>query len=117
MIDLKDLDIDVQSALGYSSENIDGHQLRNVITVMAKHVNAALDKPVETKPPAEYLRNVYGPAHQNDWLPEGSTVGASDQFVGFSIGFGPQHLLTPNEADHLARLLKLGADKVRDGFG
>jgi hypothetical protein len=61
----------------------------------------------------EYLRDVYGPAHCYDPLPEGTTVGTDEQFVGFSIGFSKEHLLLPDEADRLAALLQEAAKKCR----
>jgi hypothetical protein len=44
---------------------------------------------------------------------EGTTVGTTYQFVCFSIGYGSQHLLQPNEADKLADLLRAAAEKCR----
>lgn len=61
----------------------------------------------------QLLRDVYGPAHPYDVLPEGTTVGATFQFVGFSIGYGGEHLLQPDEADKLADLLHEAATKCR----
>ncbi len=60
-----------------------------------------------------YLRDVYGPADYWDHVPEGTTVGTSEQFVGFSVGFSKQHLLVPDEADALAKLLQEAAKKCR----
>jgi hypothetical protein len=46
-------------------------------------------------------------------MPEGTTVGVTFQFVGFSIGYSSQHLLRPDEADKLADLLREAAAKCR----
>lgn len=51
------------------------------------------------------MRNVYGPAFPYDGMPEGTTVGANEQFVAFSIGFGEEHLLLPGEVDIFIELL------------
>jgi hypothetical protein len=61
----------------------------------------------------EYLLDVFGPAHPYDRLPEGTTVGTSSQFVGFSIGYGSEHLMLPDEVDALVKLLTTAAEKVR----
>lgn len=61
----------------------------------------------------QHLRDVYGPAGAWDPLPEGTTVGTTDQFVGFSIGYGSEHLLRPDEADKIAELLREAAAKSR----
>ncbi len=62
----------------------------------------------------EHLRDVYGPAGAwNGFLPEGTTVGTTFQFVGFSIGYNREHLLLPDEADKLADLLHEAAAKCR----
>lgn len=59
------------------------------------------------------MRDVYGPAEPYGGLPEGTTVGTTFQFVGFSIGFNREHLLLPDEADRLADLLREAAVKCR----
>ena len=61
----------------------------------------------------QHLRDVFGPALYGDVLPEGTTVGTSEQFVGFSIGYNGEHLLLPEEATKLAELLVEGAAKCR----
>lgn len=61
----------------------------------------------------QYMRDVYGPAGPYDHLPEGTTVGTTFQFVGFSIGWNKEHLLQPNKADKLADLLRDAAAKCR----
>lgn len=61
----------------------------------------------------QYLRNVYGPAEAWATLPEGTTVGATSQFVGFSVGYGSEHLLRPDEADKIADLLREAAARSR----
>jgi hypothetical protein len=61
----------------------------------------------------QHLRDVYGPAHPYDVLPEGTTIGTVFQFVGFSIGWNKEHLLQPDEADKLADLLRQAAAKCR----
>jgi hypothetical protein len=64
-------------------------------------------------PGTPHLRNVYGPADIYEDAPEGTTVGATYQFVGFSIGFNRQHLPLPDEADKIAALLCEAAAKCR----
>lgn len=61
----------------------------------------------------QHLRDVYGPAGPYDVLPEGTTVGTTFQFVGFSIGYSSEHLLQPDEADKIADLLREAAAKCR----
>ncbi len=61
----------------------------------------------------QHMRDVYGPAGPYDHLPEGTTVGTTFQFVGFSIGWNQEHLLQPDEADKLADLLREAATKCR----
>jgi len=61
----------------------------------------------------EHLRDVYGPAEWCSGLPEGTTVGTTYQFVGFSIGYNQEHLLLPDEADKNAELLREAAAKCR----
>lgn len=72
------------------------------------HACAGCSNPVD-----HYLRDVYGPAGPYDVLHEGTTVGATYQFVGFSVGYSRQHLLQPDEADKLADLLREAAAKCR----
>ena len=56
MIDLKELDADVASAVGLRhSDEVTNHKLRLALTVMAKHVNAAITK--ATAPKAEPKRD------------------------------------------------------------
>lgn len=62
---------------------------------------------------AQLMRDVYGPAMPYDDLPEGTTVGTTFHFVGFSIGFNREHLLLPDEADKLVDLLREAATKCR----
>lgn len=62
---------------------------------------------------SEYMRDVYGPAPCYDVLPEGTTVGTGGQFVGFSVGWSKEHLMVPDEADALALLLQVAANKCR----
>lgn len=61
----------------------------------------------------QHLRDVYGPAEWCSGMPEGTTVGTTYQFVGFSIGYNKEHLLQPDEADRLADLLREAAAKCR----
>lgn len=71
-------------------------------------------EPKEESPVVQqHLNDVYGPAQPYDGLPEGTTVGTTFQFVGFSIGYSREHLLQPDEADKIADLFREAAAKCR----
>jgi hypothetical protein len=60
-----------------------------------------------------HLMDVYGPAGPWSGMHEGTTVGTTFQFVGFSIGWNHEHLIAPAAADKIADLLREAATKCR----
>lgn len=64
----------------------------------------------------EHKHDVYGPDPGTGQLPEGTTVGTSAHgvFVAFSIGFGEEHLLQPEEVDRFIALLQTASQKCKD---